>query len=246
MNITRCLLALVDCWGIVIHPLHPRNCGCGSRCAITRPNQGHLVHSFRSGASTFRAIAPLEVSLFASKDNTVVQQFFSIHRSDVNVISLDAFHHPWPFQVMYAFPPPHLILQTLAKFASSSRCWSWSPHCGKMQHGWARHLLSLSGIQCSSQYRHWNSKTRRSFATCVLWHGCYARMHLHFGNSSIKCRVHGILDSCVICNNKWIRLEILVKKLVGNRSLSIPLGRFLEFSHVWKNGAPFLICPSGS
>jgi hypothetical protein len=55
------------------------------------------------------------VDLFASAHNAVVHQYFSIHRHDHQALGLDALQHQWDFPWMYAFPPPHLILQTLAK-----------------------------------------------------------------------------------------------------------------------------------
>lgn len=59
------------------------------------------------------------INLFASQANALLLQFFAIHCSDRQALGFDALHQPWTEVLTYAFPPPHLILQVLAKLAHS-------------------------------------------------------------------------------------------------------------------------------
>lgn len=122
MSITRHLLTLVDRWGIIFRPCYALGIVNVEANALSCDRQEVAWCVLPEVArQLFQVIAVMEVDLFAAVDNTVDPRFFSIHRSDLEAINLDASHHPWHFQLMYSFPPPHLILQTLAKFATSPR-----------------------------------------------------------------------------------------------------------------------------
>lgn len=111
MAITPSLLAIVDRWGIIILPCYVLGIANVEADALSSENQEATWCILPEVAhQLFRAIAHPEVDLFAAADNVVVPRFFSIHRSDSKAIGLDVFHHPWQFQLMYAFPSPHLIL----------------------------------------------------------------------------------------------------------------------------------------
>lgn len=60
------------------------------------------------------------MDLLASTSNARCCRFFSVNRQDKQAMILDTLRQHWIFGWMYAFPPPHLILQMLAKLAS--RC----------------------------------------------------------------------------------------------------------------------------
>ena len=57
-----------------------------------------------------------EVDLFASKDTAQVNPYFTLDRTDKEALGVDALAQSWDFSLMYAFPPPALLLTTLQKF----------------------------------------------------------------------------------------------------------------------------------
>ena len=61
-----------------------------------------------------------DVDLFASNATAQVGAYFSLDRSDRRALGVDSMAHPWDFKVMYAFPPPAMILSVLQKFRRSS------------------------------------------------------------------------------------------------------------------------------
>lgn len=80
-----------------------------------------------------------QINLFAAAHNAVCPRYFTIARNDLSVISHDALHQKWGFKLMYAFPPPHLIQQTLGKLAEITGtliritlCWQDAAWWGKM------------------------------------------------------------------------------------------------------------------
>ena len=68
----------------------------------------------------FRIYEEPDVDLFASKDTAQLTKYFSIDRFDHQSLGVDALAHQWDFGVMYAFPPPSLILSVLQKFRRST------------------------------------------------------------------------------------------------------------------------------
>ena len=58
-----------------------------------------------------------EVDLLASFRSTQCQHYFTLETPlPVGALGLNAFSHPWNFQVSYVFPPPALVPLVLAKF----------------------------------------------------------------------------------------------------------------------------------
>ena len=53
------------------------------------------------------------VDLFASKKNAKCPRFFSL--TDADALGMDALTHAWPRELLYAFPPLHLISPLLEK-----------------------------------------------------------------------------------------------------------------------------------
>jgi hypothetical protein len=120
MALTRRLLHLVDKWGITLRPCYIPGIANVEADALSR---SRVITEWSLLSGIFRRLFLLwgtpNVDLFASAHNAVVHQYFSIHRHDHQALGLDALQHQWDFPWMYAFPPPHLILQTLAKLAAS-------------------------------------------------------------------------------------------------------------------------------
>jgi hypothetical protein len=61
-----------------------------------------------------------DVDLFASSSTAQVPSYFSLDRHDRQSLGVDCMAHLWDFRVMYAFPPPSMILSVLQKFRRSS------------------------------------------------------------------------------------------------------------------------------
>ena len=58
-----------------------------------------------------------EVDLLASSCSTQCQHYFTLETPlPVGALGLNAFSHPWTFQVSYVFPPPALVPLVLSKF----------------------------------------------------------------------------------------------------------------------------------
>ena len=58
-----------------------------------------------------------EVDLLASSCSTQCQHYFTLETPlPLGALGLNAFSHPWKFQVSYVFPPPALVPLVLAKF----------------------------------------------------------------------------------------------------------------------------------
>lgn len=107
MGITLQLLHLADHWYITIRPYY-----FPGVAKVEADAQNHnlvvvewclhpdIVHKL------FCYLFQPEVSLFTSAENILVLQFFSIRRVNSQALGLDAYHHPWSFWFLYAFPPP--------------------------------------------------------------------------------------------------------------------------------------------
>ena len=58
-----------------------------------------------------------EVDLLASSCSTQYQHYYTLESPlPLGVLGLNAFNHPWMFQVSYMFPPPALVPLVLSKF----------------------------------------------------------------------------------------------------------------------------------
>jgi hypothetical protein len=67
----------------------------------------------------FRSFGFPDVDLFASRETAQTQTYFSLDRHDRQSLGIDALNQPWDFGLMYAFPPPSLILSLLQKYRRS-------------------------------------------------------------------------------------------------------------------------------
>lgn len=56
-----------------------------------------------------------QVDLFSNQQNAKVPSFFMLQRED-RALGLDAFTHPWDYQLFYALPPFQLFLLVLRNF----------------------------------------------------------------------------------------------------------------------------------
>ena len=87
-----------------------------------------------------------EVDLFASYSNHKCNKYFSAS-PDPNAVGVDALAHSWnSFQILYAFPPSHLINKVLYKFLNSS-CKSLLLLVPRSATGWHKNLRRLSPIE---------------------------------------------------------------------------------------------------
>ena len=77
-----------------------------------------------------------EVDLLASSPPTQCQNYYTLETLlSLGALGLNAFSHPWIFQVSYAFPPPALISLVLSEFLAEHvkgqlRIWFWWHHVG--------------------------------------------------------------------------------------------------------------------
>ena len=75
----------------------------------------HLLPQVAQAA--FRLWGLPEVDLLASSHSTHCQHYFTLETPlPLGALGLNAFSHPWKFQVSYVFPPPALVPLVLAKF----------------------------------------------------------------------------------------------------------------------------------
>ena len=57
--------------------------------------------------------------MLASFHTTQCQQYYTLETPlPLGALGLNAFNHPWMFQVSYVFPPPALVPLVLSKFLS--------------------------------------------------------------------------------------------------------------------------------
>ena len=62
-----------------------------------------------------------EVDLLASSCSTQYQHYYTLESPlPLGVLGLNAFNHPWMFQVSYMFPPPALVPLVLSKFLAQN------------------------------------------------------------------------------------------------------------------------------
>jgi hypothetical protein len=88
--------------------------------ALSRGKTQDELHLNTNVASKiFRIYGYPEVDLFASQATAQVPQYFSLDRFDNQSLGVDAITQEWHFKLMYAFPPPSMILPVLQKFRRS-------------------------------------------------------------------------------------------------------------------------------
>ena len=72
---------------------------------------------FSGGSAAFLLWGLPEVDLWASSHTTQCQHYYSLESPlPLGALGLNAFNHPWTFQVSYVFPPPTLVPLVLFKF----------------------------------------------------------------------------------------------------------------------------------
>ena len=77
--------------------------------------QWHLLPQL--GQAAFCLWGLPELDLLASSHSTQCQHYFTSETPlTVGTLGLNAFSHPWTFQVSYVFPPPALVPLVLSKF----------------------------------------------------------------------------------------------------------------------------------
>lgn len=151
MSIFRCILALADRWQIEIQLCYVLGIANLEAHALSCNQQvSEWCLLLEVTQQLFHGLVRLEVDLFALAENAVVQHFFSIQCADSEALGLDAFQHAWHFLVMFSFRPPHLILQTFAKFMSSPGVLLLMTPWWQDVHDWARQMHSHFGPQCPS------------------------------------------------------------------------------------------------
>ena len=67
----------------------------------------------------FRIFGSPDIDLFASAETTQTRVYFSLDRQDLGAAGIDVFSQHWDHGMMYAFPPPSLILTVLQKYRRS-------------------------------------------------------------------------------------------------------------------------------
>ena len=71
----------------------------------------------RVAQAAFRLWGLPEVDLLASSRSIQCQHYFTLETPlPLGALGLNAFSHPWKFQVSYVFPPPALVPLVLSKF----------------------------------------------------------------------------------------------------------------------------------
>jgi hypothetical protein len=60
-----------------------------------------------------------QIYLFASERTAQLPQYFSLDRHDRQSVGVDALRQRWDYNLMYAFPPPAMILTIIQKFRQS-------------------------------------------------------------------------------------------------------------------------------
>lgn len=114
MSLTREPLHFGDKWGMILCPCYLSGVADALSHHKTIVERSLLPNII---AQLFRTWGHPQVDLFALASNATVSTFFSIDWHDRQALWIDALQQPWTVSWMYAFLPPHLILQTLAKLA---------------------------------------------------------------------------------------------------------------------------------
>lgn len=145
------------------------------------------------------------IDIFASSENVVVLQFFYIC-GGTDDLGSDAFHHPWDFVIMYAFPPPHLVLHTLEIWVcpqSPSVDNSMVAGCsmaevGNIPHSVPSPISPMLRADIAQPMRSGYCKPKYYGLTLVrFWHA--------LRNHQVHCQINSLL----ISGNSWISMVIM-------------------------------------
>ena len=97
-----------------IHSYPPQ---CGDRFSVPGSDATRVAPSPSGGSGTFHLWGLPEVDLLESSHSTQCQHYFTLETPlPLGALGLNAFSHPWKFQVSYVFPPPALAPLVLSKF----------------------------------------------------------------------------------------------------------------------------------
>ena len=90
---------------------------CGGRLSVPGSVASGVAPSPSGGSCRFLPLGLPEVDLLASSHSTQCQHYFTLETPlPLGTLGLNAFSHPWTFQVSYVFPPPALVPLVLSRF----------------------------------------------------------------------------------------------------------------------------------
>ena len=112
------ILSLTNKHGITLLPAYiptHLNVEAGFLCRVWMLLEWHLLPQVAQAA--FQLWGLPEVDLLASSHSTQCQHYFTLETPlPLGALGLNAFIHPWKFQVSYVFPPLALVPLVLSKF----------------------------------------------------------------------------------------------------------------------------------
>ena len=134
-----------------------------------------------------------EVDLLASSHNTQYLHYCMLETPlPLRVLGLNAFNHPWMFQVSYVFPPPALVPLVLSMFLAE--------HVkGQLRHlflvtpCWMLDGSSLASHSSQNGGRHSLALSHHKQSHC----GCFSRPHAQ--GSAISAYNPLAAQRCVLC-----------------------------------------------
>ena len=103
-------------WGITLRPAYLPGMANTAADALSR---GRVVQEWclspAVAQTIFRRWGLPVLDLFASVHTAQLRAYYTLDRRDPHAAGVDAFLQPWDQGLLYAFPPPQLIPQVLAK-----------------------------------------------------------------------------------------------------------------------------------
>ena len=172
-----------------------------------------------------------EVDLLASSHSTQCQHYYTLETPiPLGAVGLNAFSHPWTFQVSYVFPPLALVPLVLSKFLTEH------------VNGQLRHLILV--VPCwmeGSLAPHSSQHVGRCFLA-VSHHkrshcGCFGRPGTQ--GSAISAFNPLAAQQCVLCRQGFS--SSVCKDVVGATQMSMSK----VYQQCWK-GIGRLVCSTGS
>ena len=185
------ILTLTDKHGITLIPAYfptHLNVGADYLSWDQMLPEWHLLPQVAQGTFHFWGLS--EVDLLAFSHSTQCQHYYTLESPlSLGALELNAFNHPWTFQVSYVFPPPALVSLVLSKFLTEmSRSTQMFYSDGTMLDGGSLASYSSQHVgRCSSAVPHLN----RSH------HGCFSRPCAQ--RSAICAFNPSAAQQCVLC-----------------------------------------------
>ena len=119
-RLTKKILDMCTSHEITLFPSHLPGLANTESEALSRGKSQEEWHLSPSVAQKiFRIFGLPEIDLFASKMTSQLPVYFSLDRHDHQARAVDALRQTWDFRMMYAFPPPCMILTVIQKFRQS-------------------------------------------------------------------------------------------------------------------------------